>query len=166
MSYIQLSSLPIAIKSFQIIKYNYTKNHCNQPFHLYIHQISIILKQGEEPLNLMGISPPIVIQPHRAAWVNAFTTDSIDKQDPKVLYIIIIIARESAIVIRALHACMHDNGIINPDRKTFAMWKIARIAWPGNTKKRGNKKSGESITPIRYNVIHMYILYSRYVLFR
>ncbi len=28
----------------------------------------------------------------------------------------------------------------------------------GNTKKRGNKKSGESITPIRYNVIHMYIL--------
>ncbi len=27
----------------------------------------------------------------------------------------------------------------------------------GNTKKRGNKKSGESITPIRYNVVHMYI---------
>ncbi len=27
----------------------------------------------------------------------------------------------------------------------------------GNTKKRGNKKSGESITPIRYNVIHMYV---------
>ncbi len=27
----------------------------------------------------------------------------------------------------------------------------------GNTKKRRNKKSGESITPIRYNVIHMYI---------
>ncbi len=27
----------------------------------------------------------------------------------------------------------------------------------GNTKKRENKKSGESITPIRYNVIHMYI---------
>ncbi len=25
-----------------------------------------------------------------------------------------------------------------------------------NTKKRGNKKSDESITPIRYNVIHMY----------
>ncbi len=24
----------------------------------------------------------------------------------------------------------------------------------GNTKKRGNKKFGESITPIRYNVIH------------
>ncbi len=28
----------------------------------------------------------------------------------------------------------------------------------GNTKKRGNKKSGESITPIRYNVMNMYIL--------
>ena len=27
----------------------------------------------------------------------------------------------------------------------------------GNTKKHGNKKSGESRTPIRYNVIHMYI---------
>ena len=27
----------------------------------------------------------------------------------------------------------------------------------GNTKKRGNKKSGECITPIRYNVLHMYI---------
>ncbi len=26
-----------------------------------------------------------------------------------------------------------------------------------NTKKRENKESGESITPIRYNVIHMYI---------
>ena len=26
----------------------------------------------------------------------------------------------------------------------------------GTTKKRGNKKSNESITPIRYNVIHMY----------
>ncbi len=44
----------------------------------------------------------------------------------------------------------------NPDRKTFAMWKIARIG-RGNTKKHGNKKSGESRTPIRYNVIHMYI---------
>ncbi len=29
----------------------------------------------------------------------------------------------------------------------------------GNTKKRGNKKSGECITPIRYNVLHMYIKY-------
>ncbi len=37
------------------------------------------------------------------------------------------------------------------------MWKIARIAW-GNTIKRGNKKSGECITPIRYNVIHMHVL--------
>ena len=27
----------------------------------------------------------------------------------------------------------------------------------GNTKKHGNKKSGECITPIRYNVLHMYI---------
>ncbi len=27
----------------------------------------------------------------------------------------------------------------------------------GNTKKHGNKKSGESKTPIRYNIIHMYI---------
>ncbi len=26
-----------------------------------------------------------------------------------------------------------------------------------NTKKHGNKKSGESRTPVRYNVIHMYI---------
>ncbi len=26
----------------------------------------------------------------------------------------------------------------------------------GTTKKRGNKKSDESITPIRYNVNHMY----------
>ncbi len=26
----------------------------------------------------------------------------------------------------------------------------------GNTKKRGNKKSGESITPIRYNIMNMY----------
>ncbi len=26
----------------------------------------------------------------------------------------------------------------------------------GNTKKRGNNKSGESITPIRYNIIPMY----------
>ncbi len=43
----------------------------------------------------------------------------------------------------------------NPDRKTFAMWKIARIG-RGNTKKRGNKKSGESITPICYNVMNMY----------
>ncbi len=25
----------------------------------------------------------------------------------------------------------------------------------GNTKKHGNKKSGECITPIRYNVLHM-----------
>ncbi len=31
----------------------------------------------------------------------------------------------------------------------------------GTTKKRGNKKSDESITPIRYNVIHMYWLFSR-----
>ncbi len=53
----------IAIKSFQIIKYNYTKNHCNHAAIPFIHQISIILKQGEEPLNLMGMSPPIVIQP-------------------------------------------------------------------------------------------------------
>ncbi len=34
----------------------------------------------------------------------------------------------------------------------------------GNTKKRGNKKSGESITPIRYNVIHMYIFARRFSL--
>ncbi len=27
----------------------------------------------------------------------------------------------------------------------------------GEHQKRGNKKSGESITPIRYNVIHMYV---------
>ncbi len=27
----------------------------------------------------------------------------------------------------------------------------------GTTKKRGNKKSDESITPIRYNVNHMYL---------
>ncbi len=32
----------------------------------------------------------------------------------------------------------------------------------GNTKKRGNKKFGESITPIRYNVIHMYIFARRF----
>ena len=31
----------------------------------------------------------------------------------------------------------------------------------GTTKKRGNKKSDESITPIRYNVNHMYWLFSR-----
>ncbi len=31
----------------------------------------------------------------------------------------------------------------------------------GNIKKRGSKKSGESVTPIRYNVIHMYI-FARY----
>ncbi len=35
------------------------------------------------------------------------------------------------------------------------MWKIARIG-QGNHKKRGNKKSDESITPIRYNVMNMY----------
>ncbi len=34
----------------------------------------------------------------------------------------------------------------------------------GNTKKHGNKKSGESITPIRYNVIHMYIFARRFSL--
>ncbi len=34
----------------------------------------------------------------------------------------------------------------------------------GNTKKRGNKKFGESITPIRYNVIHMYIFARRFSL--
>ncbi len=28
----------------------------------------------------------------------------------------------------------------------------------GNTKKRGNKKSGESITPIHYNVMNVYCL--------
>ncbi len=28
----------------------------------------------------------------------------------------------------------------------------------GNTKKRGNKKSGECITPIRYNVLHKIIV--------
>ena len=28
----------------------------------------------------------------------------------------------------------------------------------GNTKKHGNKKSGESITPIRYNVIHTFVI--------
>ncbi len=43
----------------------------------------------------------------------------------------------------------------NPDRKTFAMWKLLGLAG-GNTKKHGNKKSGESITPIRYNVMSMY----------
>ena len=31
----------------------------------------------------------------------------------------------------------------------------------GNTKKSGQKKSGESITPIRYNVIHMYVFVFR-----
>ncbi len=35
------------------------------------------------------------------------------------------------------------------------MWKIDRIGW-GKHQKRGNKKSGESITQTRYNVIHMY----------
>ncbi len=39
----------------------------------------------------------------------------------------------------------------NPDRKTFAMWKIARIG-RGKHQKRGNKKSGKSRTPIRYDV--------------
>ncbi len=38
--------------------------------------------------------------------------------------------------------------------------KIAIGLAGGNTKKRGKKKSGESITPIRYNVIHMYIIIS------
>ncbi len=33
----------------------------------------------------------------------------------------------------------------------------------GNIKKRGNKKSGENITPIRYNVIHMYIFARRFI---
>ncbi len=36
----------------------------------------------------------------------------------------------------------------------------------GNTKKHGNKKSGESRTPIRYNVIHKYIFVKRSSLFR
>ncbi len=34
----------------------------------------------------------------------------------------------------------------------------------GNTKKHGNKKSGESITPIRYNVIHTHIFVRRFSL--
>ena len=34
----------------------------------------------------------------------------------------------------------------------------------GNTKKRGNKKSGESITSIRYNVINMLLLYSNIII--
>ncbi len=34
----------------------------------------------------------------------------------------------------------------------------------GNTKKRGNKKFGESITPIRYNVMNMYIFARRFSL--
>ena len=38
------------------------------------------------------------------------------------------------------------------------MWKVAMIGGGGETKKRGNKKSGESITPIRYNVMNMYML--------
>ncbi len=38
----------------------------------------------------------------------------------------------------------------NPDRQ-----KLLGLAG-GNTKKRGNKKSAESITPIRYNVMNMY----------
>ncbi len=33
---------------------------------------------------------------------------------------------------------------------------VLRLA-RGNTKKRSNKKSGESISPIRSNVTHMYI---------
>ncbi len=35
----------------------------------------------------------------------------------------------------------------------------------GNTKKHGNKKSGESRTPIRYNVIHMYIFVKCFIQF-
>ncbi len=34
----------------------------------------------------------------------------------------------------------------------------------GSTKKHGNKKSGESRTPIRYNVIHMYIFVKCFIL--
>ncbi len=37
-------------------------------------------------------------------------------------------------------------------RIDLAMWKLLGLAG-GNTKKHGNKKSGESRTPIRYNVM-------------
>ena len=37
------------------------------------------------------------------------------------------------------------------------MWKIARIVREESTKKHRNKKAGESITPIRYNVVHMHV---------
>ncbi len=50
----------------------------------------------------------------------------------------------------------HDCSIYQARKK--AMWKIGLAG--ENTKKRGNKKSGESITPIRYNVIHMFIFAS------
>ncbi len=50
-----------------------------------------------------------------------------------------------------------------PAIKTFAMRKIARIS-RGKHQKRGNKNSGESISPICYNVMNMYIYVS--LLFR
>ncbi len=43
-----------------------------------------------------------------------------------------------------------DRLIVHPDRH-LQCEKWLGLAG-GNTKKRGNKKSGESITPIRYNV--------------
>ncbi len=47
-----------------------------------------------------------------------------------------------------------QNSLSGQKRKVARIYRLAG----GNTKKRGNKKSGESVTPIHYNVIHIYIL--------
>ncbi len=49
------------------------------------------------------------------------------------------------------------NIIIIRIEKHLQCEKLLGLAEAGKHQKNGNKKSGESRTPIRYNVIHMYI---------
>ena len=52
---------------------------------------------------------------------------------------------------------MIHNNYMESGLKNICNVKLLGLAGE-NTKKRGNKKSGESITPIRYNIIHMYTM--------
>ena len=89
------------------------------------------------------------------------------------MYIIIQIVRQAKILIHVtiedlfiheschlMHACMLSkiNSINIRLEKHLQCEQLLGLAG-GTTKKRGNKKSDESITPIRYNVIHMYYVF-------
>ncbi len=56
--------------------------------------------------------------------------------------------------MEVIHMMFYIEVYTYPTRKTFAMWKIAIGLARETSKKRGNKKWDESITPIRYNVNH------------